>query len=80
MNINVNIPLQVSITCEQQLQITVEYLCKHFDWDTDYWISSDGKVKYSRIMHSTHAFCEEVIIRDATSTDYDICNILKLLS
>jgi hypothetical protein len=70
------------LSASEAKDITIKYICARFDWDTSYYIRTDGRdneesVFHKRIVYSSHSFETEDRIRKATDTDKMVYQFLQ---
>jgi len=68
--------VNVELSDEQQKIVALEYIFKHADWKSNYYVK-DGWVYENETCHTTHSFDLQKKIRKANGEDSLIDEILK---
>lgn len=77
--VNITRNEEVMLSPEEALKVTINVLREVFDFDKDYFIE-DGKVKKTITYHTSHSWEKVDEVREATTTDTYICDIIKTLN
>ena len=79
VKVNITRNEEVMLSPKEALKVTINVLREVFDFDKDYFIE-DGKVKKTTTYHTSHSWEKVDEVREATTTDTYICNIIKTLN
>jgi hypothetical protein len=78
MKIKAKQEIEVEISEVQQHLVALNYLCKIFDWEEDYFIVNE-KVFQRITNYGSHSFDQNNLIRSATKKDKEIYSVIKTL-
>jgi hypothetical protein len=73
-----NSTLSIELSREDQKAAAIDFLFRFSDWDRNFFVEN-SQVKRTIVMHTTHSFEMEEIVRDATTKDLQIWAALQLL-
>ena len=79
IRVNITRNEEVMLSPKEALKVTINVLREVFDFDKDYFIE-DGKVKKTTTYHTSHSWEKVDEVREATTTDTYICDIIKALN
>lgn len=68
--------VEIELSDEMLKHITLEYICKNFDWKINYFIE-DGKVYEIEEFATTHRWTENTVRREATPLDKCLYTLIK---
>jgi hypothetical protein len=68
--------VDLTISEEEHLRVTIAYLFKKFNWQHGYYIE-DGKVKRNKVYYGSHSFAQIEVVREAEEIDYFVAGVLK---
>lgn len=78
MKIKANQEVEIEISELQQYLVTLNYLCKMFDWKDGYFVEN-GSVFQRVTNYGSHSFEQNDLIRSATKKDKEIHSVIKTL-
>lgn len=77
--VNITRTEEFMLSPKEALKVAINVLREVFDFDKDYFIE-DGKVKKTTTYHTSHSWEKVDEVREATTTDTYICDIIKTLN
>lgn len=77
--VNITRTEEFMLSPKEALKVAINVLREVFDFDKDYFIE-DGKVKKTVTYHTSHSWEKVYEVREATTTDTYICDIIKTLN
>ena len=78
IKVNITHTEEFMLSPKEALKVAIGVLREVFDFDKDYFIE-DGKVKKTVTYHTSHSWEKVYEVREATTTDIYICDIIKTL-
>ena len=78
MKITASFSQEVEITDLTRKQIAKDYFCEKTKWGK-HWFIKEGEVLVKRHFHSSHYFCNEVLVRKATKEDFNVFDMFSQL-
>ena len=79
VKVNITRTEEFMLSPKEALKVTINVLREVFDFDKDYFIEN-GKVKKTTAYHTSHSWEKVDEVREATTTDTYICDIIKTLN
>ena len=79
VKVNITRTEEFMLSPKEALKVTINVLREVFDFDKDYFIE-DGKVKKIVTYHTSYSWEKVYEVREATTTDTYICDIIKTLN
>jgi hypothetical protein len=79
MNVKGRALIEIELSIDDQIEVTINTLKRVLDWADDVYVDSDGNLIREQVCYSSHAFTDYITVRTATEDDKALQRLINKL-